>query len=95
MHPIGSFLIDPERSDFPVICVEHFTNNVNVPRMLLSKVEFRGDYYTSTQTLVRADIDISTKMAVLGKFGHWFLKIHRDIVVPIMVEFALTVLDKP
>lgn len=77
MHPIGSFLIDPERYNFPVICVEHFTNNDNVPRMLLSKVEFRGDYYTSTQTLVRADIDTSTKMAV--KFGPWFLKIHRDL----------------
>lgn len=95
MHPIGSFLMDPERSDFPVICVEHYTYPDNIPRMLLSKVEFRGDYYSSEQTLVRANVDISTKMAVLGKYGAWFFKIHSDIVVPIMVEFALAVLKKP
>ena len=93
MHPIGSFLIDEERSDFPVICIQHHTNNQAI--MLLSKVEFEGDYYSSKQSLVPAAIDICTKMAVLGRFKPWFFTIHNDIIVPIFVEFAKTVLNQP
>tara|TARA_B100000780_G_C20820835_1_gene326120 strand:- start:117 stop:395 length:279 start_codon:yes stop_codon:yes gene_type:complete len=92
MHPIGTFLNDPDYSDFPVVCIQHCPYST-LP-MLLSRVEFKGDYYASGEALEIANIDIVEKLAVLGRFGDWFLKVHNDIVEPIMVEFALTVLNR-
>ena len=93
-YPIGTFLWDLERSDYPVICIESSEKEDGPPKLLLSKSEFRGDYYVRHCELVKANLDIYQKLAVLGKFKPWFFKIHSDIVSYVMVDFSMEMLGR-
>ena len=92
-YPIGTFLWDLERSKWPVICIQSSKKEDGPPVLLLSKVEFWGDYYSRNCELEKANIDIYQKLAVLGKFKPWFCKIHNNIVSCIMVDFAMEFLN--
>lgn len=88
--PIGSFLIDRDSSR-PVVLISCMDNENGSKSLLLSKVEFGGDYYWKScePMLQLAEIDIFEKISIIGQFGGWFLNRHRDIVHEIMIEFAM------
>ena len=88
--PIGSFLVDCD-SERPVVLISRMCNDDGSKSLLLSKVEFGGDYYWKScdPMLKVADIDIFEKLSIIGHFGDWFLNRHEDIINEIMIEFAM------
>jgi len=82
---IGTFYWDLQHSEWPVLCVSSQNED-----LLLSKVEFGGDYYWSTGPLEPVN-NVVQELEAIGRFGDWFYKEHKDIYQKIIVEALYTI----
>ena len=85
-YALGDF-IAVAKSKYPGLIVEIFNEN-NKLRLLVSIVEYNGDY---TICMVdnhpkKIQLDPCEKLAIVGKFGDWFYKQHSSIVQHIIIE---------
>lgn len=80
----GTFYWDLQHSEWPVLCVEMSNGD-----LMLSKVEFGGDYYWSEGPLEPVN-NIVQELEAIGKFEDWFYKEHKDIYQKIIVEALYT-----
>lgn len=81
----GTFYWDLQHSQWPVLCVD-----ISDRELLLSKVEFGGDYYWSEGPLEPVN-NIVQELEAIGKFEDWFYKEHKDIYQKIIVETLYTI----
>lgn len=77
---IGTWYWDLEKSSWPVLCV-----NTDHDHMLLSKVEFGGDYYWCDRPLAKCD-NICQEISALGQFGDWFYHHHKNLYQEMIVK---------
>ena len=85
-YALGEF-ITVAKSKYPGLIVDIFNEN-NKLRLLVSIVEYNGDY---TVCMVdnnpkKIQLDPCEKLAIVGKFGDWFYKQHASIYQHIIIE---------
>tara|TARA_Y100000389_G_C17071942_1_gene322416 strand:- start:139 stop:414 length:276 start_codon:yes stop_codon:yes gene_type:complete len=85
-YALGEF-ITVAKSKYPGLIVDIFNEN-NKLRLLVSIVEYNGDY---TVCMVdnnpkKIQLDPCEKLAIVGKFDDWFYKQHASIYQHIIIE---------
>ena len=92
---IGDFIITKESKSLGLIINNNVLINENLNGLLVSIIEFKGDYIILNKNEVKkSTISPLKALSILANFDNWFYQQHKNIYNEKIINFAFYYKDK-